>query len=161
MYSTAFRHFCNFVYRDSKFFSDNMLLMDVAVKKPTLDSATSKQWKRNPIVVAHAIECAHYMCELDRSHETFISQSTGKAYMEGHHIIAMKHQALFACSLDVYANVVCLCPTCHRMMHFGRLADKKKIAEVLYESRCERLQKSGINLTKDEFINLVIENENS
>ena len=160
MYSTAFRHFCNFVYKDSEFFSDNMLLMDVAVKKPPLDSATSKRWKRNPIVIAHAIESAHYMCELDRSHETFISQSTGKAYMEGHHIIAMKHQALFACSLDVYANVDCLCPICHRMMHFGRLTDKKRIAEVLYESRCERLQKSGINLTKDEFINLVIENEN-
>lgn len=160
MYSTAFYHFCNFAYRDSEFFTNNMHLMDIAVTKPPLSNANSKQWKRNPIVTAQSIRYAHYMCELDSSHVTFISQSTGKAYMEGHHIIPMKHQALFKCSLDVYANVICLCPTCHRMMHFGRLSEKKRIAEKIYENRYERMQKSGIGLTREEFIELVIENEN-
>ncbi len=24
-----------------------------------------------------------------------------------------------ACSLDVYANIICLCPICHRLLHYG------------------------------------------
>ena len=46
-------------------------------------------------------------------------------------LIPMKKQQTFSTSLDVYANVVCLCPVCHRLLHYG-LDDNKKI----YLIRC-------------------------
>lgn len=156
MYSAAFRHFCRFAYNDSEFFAQNITAMDVTVDKPSSDAITSVQWKRNPIIVSQAIDSAQYLCECNNAHLTFIAQSTGKAYMEGHHLIPMKYQSLFDYSIDVYANVVCLCPTCHRLMHFGQKSEIKAAAEKLYEIRYARLCKSGIDLTKNDFLKLVI-----
>lgn len=72
--------------------------------------------------------------------------------MEGHHAVPMKEQRRFNVSLDVYANIVCLCPTCHRLLHYGELRKKKEVLEQIYIERDKRLQCSGIVLTRDEFI---------
>lgn len=76
--------------------------------------------------------------------------------MEGHHIIPMKKQESFNTSLDVYANIVCLCPTCHRLLHFGRERDKKPVLDKLYFERSERLANSGIKISHEEFINAAL-----
>lgn len=103
-----------------------------------------------------AIEGAGYQCEHDSTHTTFIAKSTGQAYMEGHHLIPMKYQAQFDCGIDVYANVVCLCPTCHRLLHFGCDPDRRYAAEQLFDLRNERLIHSGIDLSKKDFLELVL-----
>ena len=156
MYSVAFKHFYRFARSDSDFFMHDINRMDIAVPKPEIITTASTRWKRNQIVVTHAIEGANYCCEHNTSHTTFITQSTGKAYMEGHHLIPLKYQSEFNCGLDVYANVVCLCPICHRLMHFGRDSERKYVAEMLFDSRAERLGKSGIDIPKKEFVELVI-----
>ena len=76
--------------------------------------------------------------------------------MEGHHLIPMKHQDNFDCSIDVYANIVCLCPVCHKLLHYGQTKEKTIVAEGLYEKRQARLIQSGIDISKKDFLRLVI-----
>lgn len=156
MYSVAFKHFYRFACEDNDFFQENIQAMDIVVPKPKSVVTTTAKWKRNQIVINQAIEGANYRCEHNDAHNTFVARSTGKAYMEGHHLIPMRFQPAFENSLDIYANVVCLCPTCHRLMHFGRNSDKSYVAEALYEKRAGRLSKSGIDLPKTDFLELVI-----
>lgn len=156
MYSVAFRHFYNFAHADGDLFQNNISQMDIITAKPDMVTTSSKQWKRNQIVITQAIEGASYCCEYNTSHSTFIARSSGKAYMEGHHLIPLRFQPQFDCGIDVYANVVCLCPNCHRMMHFGRDSERKYAAEVFYDHRVERLRNSGIDLSKKDFLDLVI-----
>ena len=156
MYSVAFKHFYRFACSDKEFFQKSITTMDIAIAKPQSITTTSTQWKRNQIVIAQVIEGANHCCEYNHDHHTFIARSSGKAYMEGHHLIPLKLQSKFDCGIDVYANVVCLCPTCHRLMHFGRDSERTYMAEAFYDSRSDRLAKSGIDLSKKDFLDLVI-----
>ena len=157
MYSVAFKHFLNFAIEDKQFFSDNIAKMDVVVaEKPQIISVNTTTYRRNQIIVTQALEGAHFCCEHDESHKTFLSASTGKQYMEGHHLIPLKYQNEFDNSIDVYANIVCLCPICHRMLHYGTKADREYAAEKLLEDRNDRLIKSGIDLSKKEFLKMAV-----
>ncbi len=156
MYSVSFRHFCEFVCGDYEFFSQNIQQMDIVSEKPTIVTNTITTYRRNQIIVNQSLEGAGYCCEHNAEHQTFIAKSTNHAYMEGHHLIPMKYQDNFNCSIDVYANIVCLCPICHKLLHFGQEKDKIYVAEGLYEKRQSRLIQSGIDLSKKDFFNLVI-----
>lgn len=72
--------------------------------------------------------------------------------MEGHHLIPLKHQTKFSNGIDVYANIVCLCPICHRLLHFGIQSEKAYVAEYLYERRSERLIKAVLIFQKVNFL---------
>lgn len=156
MYSVSFRHFCEFVCGDYEFFSQNIQQMDIVSEKPTIVTNTITTYRRNQIIVNQSLEGAGYCCEHNAEHQTFIAKSTNHAYMEGHHLIPMKYQDNFNCSIDVYANIVCLCPICHKLLRFGQEKDKIYVAEGLYEKRQSRLIQSGIDLSKKDFFNLVI-----
>lgn len=156
MYSVAFNHFYRFACSDEVFFRKNITTMDIAITKPSRITTDATQWKRNQIVIAQAIAGAKHCCEYSYDHRTFIARSSGKAYMEGHHLIPLKSQPKFECSIDVYANVVCLCPNCHRLMHFGRDKERIYMAESFYEHRSERLAKSGLDISKKDFLDLVV-----
>ena len=156
MYSVAFKHFYSFAIEDKAFFDRDIETMDVVVNMPKQSTTVSTKWTRNQILISHAIEGAHYLCEHNRSHETFTSKATGKAYMEGHHLIPLKYQQEFSCSIDVYANIVCLCPVCHKLLHFGTDKERTYAAEKLFDSRHTRLEHSGIDISKRDFLELVI-----
>ena len=156
MYSVAFKHFYRFACEDNSFFSNNISSMDIVIAKPKTVTTSSTQWRRNQIIITQVIEGALYQCEHDPAHMTFIARSTGQAYMEGHHLIPMKYQSQFDCGIDVYANVVCLCPTCHRLLHFGRDTERRHAVEQLFDLRSERLIHSGIDLSKKDFLELVL-----
>ena len=113
-----------------------------------------KRWKRSALIREQSLHIAGYLCEIESKHETFISASTGRQYMEGHHLIAMQRQEFFKNSLDIYANIVCLCPLCHRMLHYATNEQKIPVLNRLYEARKERLANSGIKLCKEEFVEL-------
>lgn len=78
--------------------------------------------------------------------------------MEGHHLIPLLNQGRFEYSLDVYANIVCLCPVCHRMLHYGRKQDVEPILERFWIERCKRFEHSGLSLTEGQFMNLALKN---
>ena len=156
MYSVAFRHFYRFVCEDERFFSDNIRQMDIPVKLSETTLISTFSWKRNQIIKNQAIIGAGYLCENNHDHKTFTSKSTGRPYMEGHHLIPIRYQPEFKTSIDIYANVVCLCPICHRLLHFGADQERLYVAESFFETRSGRLINSGIDLSKRDFLRLVI-----
>lgn len=131
---------------------------DAPIDSPENPSGTymakSKHWKRSSILRRQALAFAHYTCELHPEHKTFLAQSTHKPYMEGHHIIPMAMQASFDHSLDVYANIICLCPICHRKIHLGIKEDRKDMLKEIYDQRGERFEKSELMVTENEFVEL-------
>jgi 5-methylcytosine-specific restriction protein A len=76
--------------------------------------------------------------------------------MEAHHIIPLRLQENFAKSLDVYANLVSLCPICHRKIHLGIIEERRLMIDEIYEIRKERLAKCGFVLGKEEFEDMVL-----
>ncbi|MCI9978109.1 hypothetical protein JY742_18435 [Clostridioides difficile] len=117
-------------------------------------SEGTKQWKRDRAIVDRSIEFSNNKCEYDDEHEYFISNKSGKNYVEGHHLIPMKYQDDFEYSLDVEANVVSLCVVCHKILHLGKIEDKVKIISKLYQLRMNSLKLSGLEISLDDLIDL-------
>lgn len=98
---------------------------------------------------------AGYICELEidcapgERNKLFIERSTNQNYVEGHHLIPMEYAKKFKFSLDVEANIVCLCPSCHRKLHHGLDDERKDLIKKIYEKREERLELCKLNQTKD------------
>ena len=152
MYSAGFHRYDEFVQGHG--------FDELAKRLPALDVPMAvaeparieyKVWKRSGILRAQTIEAAHYQCELHPEHRTFIAEHTHKPYMEVHHIIPMNQQEAFGHSLDVYANVICLCPNCHRQLHHGLVTERHDMIDQIYEARKDRFVHSGLALGKEEF----------
>lgn len=129
--------------------------MSKETPKQAIDSKT-KVRPRDPKVGKYAIKKVNYQCEFDSSHKTFTSASTGKPYMEAHHLIPMPKQdemwERFGVNIDCVENVVSLCPNCHRATHLAELSEKKKILSVMIEKRKGALIKLGINVDFDDYM---------
>ena len=97
-----------------------------------------------------ALNLANYKCEVDEKHTTFIAHSTNKNYVEGHHLIPINQYAEFEHDVDVRANIISLCPTCHRKLHSGIKKDIDELLEKLHHKRIDRLKKVGLDITIDE-----------
>lgn len=157
MYSAGFNNYFKFASGEGFSNIHNQInALDVEVPASERTSISHSAWRRSSIIKVQSIKSAGYLCEIDNSHKTFMAKASGQQYMEGHHAIPMKKQESFKNSLDVYANVVCLCPICHRLLHYGIDEDKTILIEQIYEDRGDRLAKSGIRLSKSEFKAMVI-----
>ncbi len=113
----------------------------------------SKGYVRSPTVAAGAIRAANFECEINSDHWTFISRARQKRYVEAHHLIPISQQAKFHYSLDVMANVISLCATCHRMLHYGLRREKRALLRVLLQKRRVLLQAKSIPVDEAEFYN--------
>lgn len=112
----------------------------------------TNRWKRNYIIAKKAILQSGYRCEYDSTHLFFHSNITGQNYVEAHHLIPMEFQEIFDYSLDVEANIVSLCPLCHKKVHHATTEEKKPILDKIYSQRKSRLASCKINI---EFGNLI------
>ena len=157
MYSAGLNNYIRFAEGDCfEKIGVDLRRLDIPMKLPhQSDGIVQKTWNRSEIIKCQSIRLANYECEINRKHATFISARNGMPYMEGHHTIPMRLQDSFDISLDVYANIVCVCPTCHRFLQFGRKEDKLIIAEKIYYNRADRLAHSGIVLGRKEFLDIV------
>ena len=127
--------------------------LDIPVAPPkSLPKIQSYQWNRDRIIVEQVLQADKYLCEVNSNHKTFVARRNAQPYLEGHHIIPLSRQKEFNVSLDVYANIIGLCPTCHRQLHFGKQSEIRKILKPVYDLRAERFVKSGIAISKDEFL---------
>jgi 5-methylcytosine-specific restriction enzyme A len=111
---------------------------------------TTSSWKRDAAIALRAIINSKFQCEIDRTHITFKSRVTGKPYLEAHHLVPISRQELFQSSIDVTANIVALCPNCHRSIHHAVVNEKKDLLKNLFEQRKERLDKCNIKVTFDD-----------
>jgi 5-methylcytosine-specific restriction protein A len=129
----------------------NVDLDEIGAESPKSILGT-KTFVRSPTVAANAIRAAQFTCEIDPNHWTFSSKAKKQRYVEAHHLIPISQQNLFDVSLDVVANVVSLCATCHRMMHFGLPEEKKSYLLGLLKERKVRLRDKAIEIKDNEFL---------
>lgn len=108
----------------------------------------SGKYNRNSLTAKKAIVSAKYKCEIDGSHEEFVSRATGENYVEAHHLIPIGYQDDFTKSIDVEANIVSLCAGCHRKLHHATYTDIKPLIEHLYSNRINRLKDCEIEISK-------------
>lgn len=113
---------------------------------------TSKGYARSPLVAAEAIRAAQFTCEIDATHWTFTSKAKKQRYVEAHHLIPMSQQRSFPVSLDVVANVVSLCATCHRMLHYGIEKDRRSLLVSLLKQRKRKLLDNSIDVETSDFL---------
>ena len=153
MYSAGLNNYIRFAEgHDFSVGVDQINAMDIPVQPEKAIIIEQTTWRRSGILRNQALAYANYRCEIDNSHETFIAENTRMPYMEGHHALPMKMQNDFNVSLDVYANIVCLCPVCHRRIHHGLKFERIDMAKRIFDARGERLENSGIVLSSNEFI---------
>ena len=159
MYSSGLNNYYRFATGEEfQEIKEQVVKLDIPLTAEEPEIITQKVWKRSNILRVQALMFADFKCEIESSHKSFIAEKTQKPYMEGHHAIPMRLQTNFDNSLDVYANIVCLCPICHRRIHYGLLNDRVAMLRRIYKSRGERLATSGIKVSCDEFIDLATGN---
>ncbi|WP_281217269.1 HNH endonuclease [Lysinibacillus capsici] len=133
---------------------DDVSVEDRPIDKPEKTvSDSSNSYRRDRMKSKTAIVLAKYTCEIDESHEDFISRVTGKNYVEAHHLIPMEYQDDFNNSIDVEANIVSLCVGCHKKLHHATYSVIKPLIEKLYNDRIDRLIQCKINIAKDALLN--------
>lgn len=120
-------------------------------QNPNGNNTTSHRPPTNPALGKEAIEDNGYRCSIDTVHNTFLKPD-GTKYMEVHHLIPLNQQKNFQYKLDTKANIVPLCPNCHRMLHHGRFEDIEEILKELYIDRISALKQSGLNISFEDLL---------
>ena len=157
MYSSGMNNYLRFAEgQDFSKLNQQLTLLDRPMPAPKEACSVHDTWKRSAIIRDQVLIAAEYQCEISPSHKTFIQNKTNHQYAEGHHIIALSNQRSIPRSLDIYANIICLCPLCHRFLHYGNRHDKMPVVGLLYSKRADRLAQSGIRLSQREFENMVL-----
>ncbi|RYG58131.1 MAG: HNH endonuclease [Alphaproteobacteria bacterium] len=121
------------------------------LKKSTV---STDGYQRDPDVAGDALSLANYKCEIDSSHQSFTAHVGGMPYLEAHHLIPFSNQRSYPVSLDVIANVVALCPHCHRLLHHGTKKEKAKHIRALLAKRLDRLRSKDIVINDEELLSL-------
>jgi 5-methylcytosine-specific restriction protein A len=103
---------------------------------------------RNKAKGDYVLKQQKYKCQVDSTHESFVTKA-GLPYMEKHHLISMMYYEEYTNDLDDIGNIVSLCPNCHRKIHLGNKNDVKDMLEVLYEQQKVKLEKAGLPISLD------------
>ncbi len=130
---------------DDEIYQNN--LQNVLARMPA--TTTVNQYPRSSAVARNAVERAHGQCEVDRSHETFTT-AAGANYIEAHHLMPISQQNRFEYSLDHPANIIILCPNCHRKIHYGNREARLTLIQDLYARRSQELVAQGIQFTIED-----------
>lgn len=113
-----------------------------------------RRYRTNPLLGKIAIKRAYYSCEKDYQHETFISKKTQQKYMEAHHLIPVCFQKevwdKYHINIDCVENLVSLCPTCHKAIHYGAKEVQRKMISELFARCAPKYQSIGLNITLEE-----------
>ena len=113
-----------------------------------------RRFRTNPLLGKIAIKKAYYSCEKDYQHETFISKKTQQKYMEAHHLIPVCFQKevwdKYHINIDCVENLVSLCPTCHKAIHYGTKEVQRKMITELFTHCAPKYKAIGLNITLEE-----------
>lgn len=130
---------------------DDLVIVDAPKQKPNKSgNRHTAVYPRNSSIGKNAIVLSDYSCEFNSDHKDFTSSRTKRNYVEAHHLIPIGFQELFPVSLDVEANIISLCSTCHKRIHHAIFSEKKPMLDLLFKNRFERLKLCNIELTLDQ-----------
>lgn len=123
------------------------------------EGPNGKAVKKRHYLAKQVLHNSGYKCAVCADHKTFLT-NYGVQYMEGHHLIpctpsnAKRFWKKCGRNIDCIENIVCICPTCHRRIHFGSDADKREVIERLYEVKKGELESARITIGLEELIKL-------
>ena len=141
------------------FFTDDEYQKEILVSMgvETLDTPQEKKktksvngnliYPRNPSHAKKAILDANFSCEISPEHKTFIQRFNLNSFTEAHHLIPLRYHNEFKFSLDVPANIISLCPNCHRKLHFGQLEEIQSLLKFLLTNRIKRLSNCSLEVS--------------
>ena len=89
-----------------------------ALRLPKTVEVVSIAFCRNPDVAAEVLARADGVCECCGQPAPFMRASDGTPYLEVHHTIRLADGGE-----DTVDNAEALCPNCHRMKHYGEVAN--------------------------------------
>jgi len=92
--------------------------------EPQTRRRISRAIARNPKIALLIKERANYRCEL--CDEPGFEKRDGTRYVEVHHI-----EELGKSGLDIPSNMMCVCPRCHRIIHYGSEDENNKLNSKL------------------------------
>ena len=78
--------------------------------------------------------------------------------MEGHHLIPCTCSNAeyiwdkFNANIDCLENIVSLCPTCHRLIHFGSEEERNEVLAKFYEQQIVDLKNVGIEISLEKLL---------
>ena len=115
-----------------------------------------KKHKRKAKLAKKAIHKGDYKCQVNNEHQTFVSGATKKPYLEAHHLVPVSLNGTdeFKYELDVIANIIPLCPTCHRAIHFGDAGTKKELLQKLLQKQQEKLKNKKIVVSLERLLQI-------
>ena len=123
----------------------------------------SRRYKTDKKLRNTALKRTSHTCEIatlkGEVHSTFIARFNNSDYAEVHHLVPMHAQENDSfveddklISLDQIPNLIVLCPTCHRKIHYGQDQDVKPDLELLFETRKEELKKYNLIIEKEQLL---------
>lgn len=139
--------------------SSNRIVDSANIPPQTTKIGGSDAVKKNARISKQALFAADFKCAGDITHTTFPT-TKGFPYMEGHHLIpctysnSQKYWKEKGKNIDCEENIMCLCPTCHRRIHFGSPSEKKEIISLLYKKQKSKLKKVGLDISLEELLDL-------
>lgn len=116
-----------------------------------IESKNGRQVAKIAAVSKASLKKANYLCCGNPSHVSFLNK-IGHPYMEGHHLIpctaanASYYWNEYGVNIDCVENIVCLCPTCHRQIHYGAPEVRIALLSDIYEKQKEKLKAIGIDI---------------
>lgn len=114
---------------------------------------------KNSKITKSALIASKYSCAINLTHKTFITKN-GVPYMEGHHLIpctvtnSQYFWQKFKKNIDCFENIVCLCPNCHREVHYGNWDGKSEKIKVMLKRQEDKLKSIGISITEKDLLSL-------
>lgn len=157
--------------KDDLIYQEEIQATDFNIKETSIDTSNDKPEylngndcrtvKKNAKIAKQALHHADYKCIVNHEHYTF-KTAKAKPYMEGHHLIpctysnALHFWKTRRKNIDCENNIVCLCPTCHRQIHYGSDEEKRTLIEKLYSIQKGKLAEVGLDISLDELLEYYI-----
>lgn len=148
----------SFIFQEEVQIVEAKALASDSKEKPSYTTgANGRQIAKKSRIAKAALAKAGFKCASNDKHVTFRT-TRGDVYMEGHHLIPCTCKNsdyfwdYFKINIDCVENIVSLCPTCHRLAHFGSEKERNELLKKLYDYQIKNLQEIGIDISLDELI---------
>lgn len=126
-----------------------------AVQKPKYGKPDGGHRKliTDPRLAAYCLAKSGFACQAGANHTTFTSAASGNNYVEAHHLVPLKQQPVFELALDNAANILALCPNCHRLLHHATTHEKESLLRLLITpDRLRNLAGRRIEVTVEDIL---------